>query len=373
MKRALVIYFSFCCTFILKAQEHAYLTVDSRVLDIPKAATNSTGSIASFVQSNFKKDREKFRAIYRWVTYNIKYDTDSMYVFNWGADPEKKVTSALRRRKGVCENYTALFNEISLKCNLQSFVVSGYTKQLNSIDKVGHSWCAVNVDGEWLLCDPTWDEGYRSYAYYFLIEPALFIQSHMPFDPLWQLLDQPLTHEEFYKGVPASKARNATYHFADSVKAFLRLNELQQLEAAAARIRKSGAVNELVKNNLAYIEMLVSIIYEDKDMKLYNSAVEDLNKAAVFFNDFIQYRNKQFIPERPDDEIKALLTPIENKLASAQKKLDDVDRSTFNVQYDTKALRTRLNVFQTRVREQKDFLIQYISTPLPGRKKLFYN
>jgi hypothetical protein len=372
MKPLLFIFFSFFNIVFAKAQDD-YGYVDNIMLGIPASATESTSSIAAFIQSNFKKEKEKFRAIHRWVSYNIKYDTDSMYVFNWGADPGKKVMAALRRRKGVCENFTAVFNEIALKCKLQSFVVSGYTKQSGRVDNVGHSWCAVNADGEWLFCDPTWDENYTSTPNYFLISPAFFIESHMPFDPLWQLLDHPVARQIFYDGNFHLQKDMPDFHFADSVKAFLQLNELQRLEAAIGRIQHFGLVNELEKNNLSFLEMQASLIYEDRDVSLYNSAVNDINKATVILNHFIEYRNRQFSPEKPDNELNTVLTPAFLDLKAAQEKLEQLGHSTANAQYDTYAATERLKNLREKLNEQQEFLSRYLASSLSERKKLFYN
>ncbi|MEO6668273.1 MAG: transglutaminase domain-containing protein [Ferruginibacter sp.] len=368
----LIFAFFICFATIAQAQDVEFAAIDNNMLYIPKAMTNSTTGIASFININYKTEKERCRAIYRWVTYNIKYDTDSMYVFNWGADPERKVTDALRRRKGVCENFAAIFNEIARNCGIQSFVISGYTKQSGFIEKNGHSWCAVKIDDEWLLCDPTWDEGYSSHANYFLVPPSLFIQSHMPFDPIWQLLDPPISQQAFYSGNYLLGKGQTKYDYADSIKTFLQMTELQQLEATAARMRKAGIGNEQTRIRLAYLNMQASIIYESRDMAEYNAAVEYVNKARNIFNDFVQYRNNYFIPVSTDAELAGILSPIDSLLVAAEKKLDEVDRSTVNAQYDTGPLRIEINNFRARVEKQKGFLKRYLAKEEEERKKMFY-
>ncbi|MEO8770309.1 MAG: transglutaminase domain-containing protein [Ferruginibacter sp.] len=372
MKRLLFFFIIFSAT-IGYAQETEFAAIDNNMLYIPKVSTNSTSGIATFINSSYKKEKEKCRAAYKWVTYNIKYDTDSMYVFNWGGDPERKITDALRRRKGVCENYAAIFNEILIKCGIQSYVVSGYTKQSGYIQKNGHSWCAVNIDAEWLLCDPTWDEAYTSNANYFLVVPSKFIESHMPFDPLWQLIDHPISQLQFYTGNFYTGKGAAIFNYNDSVKTFLQMNELQQLEATSRRMREAGISNEQTRLRLTFTEMQASIIYETKDMNDYNAAVDDLNKARNIFNDFVQYRNKQFMPVRPDAEMNKLLSPIEALLIAAEKKLDEVDKSLVNAQYDTRDLRIELNNFRAKLQKQQVFLKKYLVGGEAERKKMFYN
>lgn len=353
-----------CYAFVTKGQQAAYY--------IPFSQTSSTTSIANFVQSNYKTDREKLGAIYAWVTANIRYDKDSMYNINWGTEPNEKVSATLRRRKGVCENFAAIFTDICLKSNIPSFAITGYTRQSDSVKKIGHSWSAVYLDNEWLLCDPTWDAGSGNNINYFLISPELFIETHMPFDPLWQLLPRPLSQREFNKGYFFVKKDTTTWHVADSVLVFMQLDSLQQLEASSLRVKQAGLDNDLVKVWRSYVDMKIAILYGDKDMNLYNEAVSDLNRASNLFNAFVQYRNKQFIPAKSDIEIAGLLDPISGILIIANNKLNNIGREVQNFQYDTENLKSRLDALKKRVREQRYFLKYYLESSVIERRKLFY-
>ncbi|MEJ7588721.1 MAG: transglutaminase-like domain-containing protein [Ferruginibacter sp.] len=368
----------FLCIYLLygpivKAQvfdEYSY--IDRRVLSIPESETLSSVSIARYIQSNFKTDREKLRAIYAWVTTNIKYDTDSMFPINWSLEHEEKISATLRRRRGVCENYAALFTDIAVKSGFQSFVVNGYTRQHGFVNRAGHSWSAVNLQEEWFLCDPTWDNESRGNTKYFLVNPADFIESHIPFDPLWQLLERPLMDHEFSKGLFNGPKSKTTFNFKDSVKDFLLLDSLQQLEASNRRIKEAGIENVRQKHWVAYNQMKIAGIYGEQDMNLYNSAVGELNKANIIFNRYVQYRNDRFIPEKADEEINNLLDPIERLLSSASKKLAQMGKGAENFQYDTGTIKERLAVLSKRVQEQQAFLSRYLATGIAERERLFY-
>lgn len=117
--------------------------------------------------------------------------------------------------------------------------------------------------------------------------------------------------------------------------------------------------------------MKIAIIYGEKDMNLYNSAVAELNKASAVFNDFVKYRNNQFVPVRPDAEISALLDPIEGMLSVARKNMEQMGGAVENFQYDTGALKERLAVLRGRVKEQQSFLKRYLAGSIPERGKLF--
>ncbi len=338
-------------------------------LYIPSSETSSSTGIAAYVQFHFSTDREKISAVYSWVTTNIQYSTDSMYNINWGPDASVKVSAALRRKKGVCENFAAVFTDILIKAGIPSFVVNGYTTFTGNKKITGHSWSAVFVDKEWLLCDPTWDIG--NHTNYFLVSPQAFIESHMPFDPLWQLLDYPITQQQFNRGQFASK-KTMPWNVADSVKAFLQLDSLHQMEAASHRMQQTGAQNNVAAIWQSYVKMKIAIVYGDRDMDLYNGAVDDLNKATAIFNAYVQYRNNRFLPARPDAEIRTMLGPAQAKIKEAIKKADGVGKAMEDFQYDTGTLKEKLERLQKKVMEQDGFLRQYTESSVADRGRLFY-
>ena len=370
MKKLLIFCFLLLNSAFLKSQDiNDFTSTDNKINSIPKADTYSADSIARFVRLNFKTEKEKLRAIYIWVTSNIKYDTDSMYAINWSAAPSAKITEALRRRKGVCENYAAIFNDIANKSGLTSFVVDGYTKQGGRIDRTGHSWCAVRLKEEWLLCDPTWDKDAQNNSNYFLISPDRFIETHMPFDPMWQLLNYPLSHRDFREGNSLKKEKYF-FNFKDSIKAFSQLTELKQLQAASARMKDAGQISELLKNRVAYTNMQIGLIYEDRDKNFYNNAVADLNSATAVYNDFVQYRNNGFTPAKTDIQIHDLLNSSSEKIFSAYKKINEL--SVYNSQYDPSQLKDRLDNLTKKIEEQKEFVKKYLAGNEAEKKKLFY-
>lgn len=372
MKTVVLLCCFFCLPFISKTQEPgSYTSMISDAPDIPLPETHTTDSIASFINKYYKTDIEKLRAAYSWVAANIRYDTDSMYAINADKAPETKINAALRRRKGVCENFAAVFNDIVNKCYIHSYEVTGYTKQMGAIDKTGHTWCAVFFNSKWYLCDPTWDAGFDSYAKYFLIEPSAFIQSHMPFDPLWQLLDHIISHEEFYSG-NISQKNKSYFNFSDSVNVYLKMNEQQQLQSTLYRIRQAGTPNELTRTRDTYINMKISILTQDKIMDLYNTAVRFFNNANDILNDFINYRNNSFKPLLPDSDIHAIISPADTLILQAYKEIAELERMPDNFQYDPGILKNRLDGLSHNLQEQKEFLKKYFTTAASEREKLFY-
>lgn len=354
MKALLFIYFFLCSGIIVNAQEN-YSYVDHKALQIPRSKTYSTDSIANYMKENFATGKEKIRAVYTWITNNIAYSTDSIFHFNrWGIDPEINMSAILRRRKGVCENYAALFAGILVKSGVQAIVVTGYTNIPANRYWNGHGWVAVQADGEWFLCDPTWDAGYNSY-HYLLVPPTEFIQTHMPFDPLWQLLEYPVSHKDFQHGYYRSKKDEPIFNYKDSVTAYLHSDTLQQMEASARRMQQAGFDNEDVKTWYDYNQMKVHIVLQEENMQLYNEAVENLNTARKIYNELVQYRNNNFSPAKTNDEIDGMFASIEKFLSAAYKKAGGIGKKTENYQYDTEGLNENLDALSKKVNGQKEF------------------
>jgi len=341
-------------------------------VDIPRLLTTTTSDIASYIKNNYNTDLERTRAIYTWITTNIRYSTDSANSINMRDDKDAKITFALRRRKGVCENYAAIFNDIALKIGLTSFVVSGYTKQGGTIDKEGHSWCTVLIDKDWHLFDPTWDEGREMDFKYFMMPPSEFITTHMPYDPQWQLLNYPITQQQFENSNSYKNKQTSFFNYADTINAFLQMDSLHQLQSSISRIQREEISNKLVKDNFNYLKMHVEIINQDKDVDLYNSSVAGMNDATVILNNFILYRNNKFIPEKTDTEIQTLLDGIDSKLQLAIKNLDEIDRSKATFTIGTQHVRDRIQALVKRIKDQKDFVAMYTATEKNTRQALFY-
>ena len=366
MKRLVLAITFIGCSLLLKAQHEKFY------VNIPIAETYSTSSIAKFIQANYNTDREKLLAIYSWITANIEYNKDSMFFRYWGEDPERKLVSVLKNRKGVCENFASLLAVIATKCGIPAYSVNGYTKMNGFVNWQGHSWCAVYLDKEWFFCDPTWDYGRGNTTYYFLIEPEYFINTHMPFDPLWQLLDHPVSNREFSRGFGSSKKGDAVFNYKDSLTNYLQSDSLQQMEAFSRRMKKAGIENDDLRTWYAYNEMKIFIVRQEQDMNSFNAAVKDLNKSKALFNDFVQYRNNHFQPAKTDSEINTQFMYVDSLLVSAYKKMDDVGRHVENFQYDTDGLKKNLDALSERVKEQKAFLKKYFAAGITEREKLLY-
>ncbi|HEX5026148.1 MAG TPA: hypothetical protein VFV68_12790, partial [Agriterribacter sp.] len=210
------------------------------------------------------------------------------------------------------------------------------------------------------------DAALKGHFQYYLVSPDVFIRSHMPFDPLWQLLEKPVN----YNGT-AMKGKSI-FNYKDSVQAFLQLDSLGQYLAIDRRMKKAGANNHMITLWQSYNRMNIAIIAGEQDMQLFNTAVDQLNRATDLFNAFVQYRNNRFAPYKPDAEVKQMLVPIRALITDATQNLDKMGLTVENFQYDTQAIRKQLTALLKRSEEQTEFLQKYLATGPLEREQLFY-
>lgn len=367
----------------LRAQKpivNDFTGVDKKAILIPDSLTKSTTKIAGYVSANFSSDKEKARAIFIWVATNIQYDIENMYALNFYETTEEKISKPLQTRKGICENYAALFTDICLKSGIKSYVIEGYTQQNGFSDYIPHAWCAVKLDSTWVMVDPTWGSGYVSNNKfykkinnsYFSSNPAVLIKSHMPFDFLWQFLNYPVTNQEFYEGKTQQNKTKSFFSYPDSIQAYNRQDHMTQLVSSARRIEKNGIKNSMIFDRLQHIKREIEYDRQNKIVNLFNSAVADYNEGINLYNQFIEYRNKQFLPKKSDSEIKQMIDTPVNKINDAQAKLDEIKNPDSNTHVLITQLTKSIDDLSVHIMEQQEWLKLYLAKGKSARKSMFY-
>jgi len=369
MKWLLILITLFFAAIPCKSQDNEFQIVDNLALHIPLEQTHSTADIAAFIQKHFDTDIKRVRAAYVWVTTNIKYDKVNIHRVILDEDREEKVTYALQRRKGVCENFAAIFNDICNKSGIRSYVIEGLTKQNGAIEKSPHVWCAARIENNWFFFDPTWDAQFINYGQitgqrksnYLKISPADFIQTHIPYDPLFQLLNYPVSYNGFNNFNSIVNNNKPFFDYVDSINAYEKMDSLSRYLSAASRIENYGWPTSLIDIKLKQIKLEIELLYQDTDMDLYNSIVEDYNEAIIIFNDFINYRNNQFQPAKSNTEVQSMFNNIKNKITVATIKINKVNRSKATLALDTGDVQKKLNDLALHVKDQESFLESYLS------------
>jgi hypothetical protein len=303
-----------------------------------------------------------------------------MYTVNFYESIDQVIRETMQAREGVCMGYAHIFAEIVNNSGGKAYVISGYTRQNGIVDNMPHAWCAARIDTSWYLFDPTWSAGYiddnswypKFSETHFMVSPEEMIRSHMPFDPLFQFLYNPLKYQDFNKGLFDGVSKEGEFFYPDSLARFDAQDEVDQLRSANARIDRNGTKNSLVferyQHNLQNIEYFLN----KKAVETFNEAVLHYNEGIAHLNRFINYRNHQFEPKISDSEIMGMVASAETSLNLANSRLSEVEPYSRDLAASVTQLNRSIEEARINLREQQAFLDKYYSTGKAFRKSLFY-
>lgn len=155
--------------------------------------------VAKSLTAGCENDYQKIRAIYQWICATIDYDTSYRI---------HSADSCFRFKKGVCQAYCELFYHIASAAGVRVEIISGKAKGYNNIDlDNGHGWLfAYTREDHGILLDPAWGAGGVNGSTFirrenpwiwFNVAPERLIMSHFPEEESYQLIEKPVTFEEF--------------------------------------------------------------------------------------------------------------------------------------------------------------------------------
>ena len=194
----------------------------------------------------------------------------------------------------------------------------------------------------------------------------------MPFDPLWQFLNYPVTNQEFYEGKTGLNKTKPYFNYQDTLSQFEQETEIEKLESSSRRIEKNGVKNSLVFDRLQHNKREIEYYNNKILVETYNSAVNQYNEGINQLNKFIDYRNKQFTPKKPDNEIREMVDLPEKSLIDSREKLKEIKKPDSNTANSMIQLNKSIDEAMLNLNEQKAFLDKYFSTGKMFRKSLFY-
>ena len=366
-----------------------YAQTDARALQLPDSASRDVGKIAAYMDTHFSTPTEKTRAIFIWIASHIDYDVVNMFALNFYADTTERITKPLQTRRGICENYASLFTAICNRAGIRSVVVEGYTRERGFVGYIPHAWSAAVIDGNWFLFDPTWGSGYvennkfvrKIDEGYFKASPESFIATHMPFDPMWEFLRYPVTTEDFFNGKTAPDKSRPYFNYPDSIRVYEGLSTAEQERTAADRIERNGVRNSATSDMIRHLRMDVENYRRqaesDRQNKLidaYNTALRYFNNSVGQFNVFLNYRNTQFKPAKPDAEIQRMLDSAVHELQAAKTEAAGIALTPADtrIRQPLSQLQTGIADMEPHVREQQEWLTKYFGKGKLGRKSMFY-
>ncbi|XP_060597757.1 kyphoscoliosis peptidase-like isoform X2 [Ruditapes philippinarum] len=184
--------------------------VDENARNVPESVCISVEKLAAHLCTDAKSDLEKVRAFYYWVCSNISYVYDKEKTLS---DKMRfDAVSTLRQGQG---SYVNLMAALCKEVSIPVVIIPGCSKGLRhqpdkefAIAERNHSWNAVYINDEWRFIDCTWGSGFLDHngkfcrkfdEFWFLTDPEIFAYDHFPSHEIWQLLENPISIDEFNK------------------------------------------------------------------------------------------------------------------------------------------------------------------------------
>ena len=356
-----------------------YDLIDKKIAAIPIKSATSTDEIAKYINANFKTENDKIRAVFFYTTSNLSYDVANMFTVNSDETPQDRILKALKTKKGICWDYALIYNEIANLVGIKSVVIQGYTKQNGKVDTMAHAWCASRIGNKWYLFDPTWGSGYVNNNKYtrkinnshFKVEPSKMINSHIPFDYLWQFIIYPITNQEFIIGKTQIDKTKKIFDFESEITKYESLPKMDQFFESAQRIEKNGLKNQLISQAYTYAKSSWNYERETENNTKFNQMVTLYNTAIVELNDFVYFRNNKFKPTITDEELKQKITSLKNKFLNCQELLNNLGKVDSGNLQNVNSMKSGLTGTLKQAEEQEVFVTTYLSKSKLVRKTMF--
>lgn len=291
-------------------QAQNYAKVDKIVKKYSKRFSNAD-ELSNKINKDFELPHEKARAIYTWITLNIKYDVDKLkspfeqIAFSYDTQEEKLAkereifegiaNQTLKKRKAVCEGYSSLFKLLCEKSNLECIIISGSSKSsLNHIgefpNKSNHAWNAIRINGEWKLIDVTRGAGTLNESstkfikefndFYFFTSAEKFFLNHYPDDKSFLFVDKspeefanlPYFHSPYFKW---------NIQLIEPLKGIIQISDNKKIKIVIRNPDKEDI-------NLQFLnEMYAEEVLPQIENDLYSYEIEYKNTSSTYLTVFV--------------------------------------------------------------------------------------
>ncbi|MDD3638219.1 MAG: transglutaminase domain-containing protein [Bacteroidales bacterium] len=325
-----------------------------------KSAFREIADLAEFIDQNFRQDEDKTAALYWWLGNNITYDMQAyrQHGSKRNESPQMIIERTFKQRKGVCEGYAGIMDSVLQLLNIKSYTIGGYTRQGQMISPIPHAWVAAKIDRQWMLFDPTWAAGSiinkryeaRFDPAFFMVKPEQMRHTHMPYDPIWQFSELPLSHQAFILHKFDNKKTNASFHFADSIATHIALDLTDQMLAEYQRIHRDYFPHEALNIRLKYLSDNLEISRYNREVELLNQATTSYNNAVENYNQWLEWQ--QHNGPRHTSTSDQLLLDSGRQLANSLTVLAQLQQTSFELGKDVRSLNKAVNSLKKQLEKE---------------------
>ena len=180
--------------------------IDSLSIQLSDDAVHSENDLVTYCEANASTDLERVRFYFVWIATHVDYDAE-----NLEPRSSEKLNSAadiFTQRKAVCSGFAALLAQFCAASGIPARYVSGYGRDADDPVLVErHAWNVIKIGERWHHFDVTWaanalenrtsDALNADFEQWFQSPRSVFLAAHLPFDPAFQLADEPISREEY--------------------------------------------------------------------------------------------------------------------------------------------------------------------------------
>lgn len=324
---------------------------------------------------NFEGDT--IESLFKYVSTSVAYDTKFKDAPPQYHSYDEVLKDVLEDQKGVCMHYATLFHALCTRFGYRSYMIAGYTKFMNQeTGEVPHAWNAVEIDGKWYLFDPTWAAGYViSNTFFQRYDPDLwykkdpdtFIYSHIPFDPVFQFLTNPISHHAI---------ADDTYKAGEFVNfnALLKENdasgEAENLVKSLQRISNAGITNKLITNKVNYLEEQINIHRNNEQVYTYSNGAAMLLDAEKEYQLYLSAKEKNF-KKWSEDDLYMLLQSSSTKIKSVHYQLTALEVTNRQLDIFIREKISYSRELLNAIEQEEQFFNKYINIWKPLRIFVF--
>lgn len=242
-----------------------------------------------------QNDFEKVKMAHDFICLLISYDAANFWA---NTVPAQDFASVLKSKKAVCEGYSNTFKKFCDTLGISCEKISGYARGVGislltetSPSSSNHAWNIVKLEGAWYVIDCTWDSGHmegkvskQDYTTdYLFLRPEHFIYTHYPSDSRKQLLEKPVSANQF------TALPNLTPKFFEVTEKQSKVSKINEAENSyqleykpkngyELNFRVSNAQTGTVYQNNSFVKIL-----EDKNLALFSFPKADTYLVTIFW------------------------------------------------------------------------------------------
>ncbi|MDP3461716.1 MAG: transglutaminase domain-containing protein [Bacteroidales bacterium] len=351
-------------SIIFSQTNRSWNDVDRTMLSTGAKKVQSIGQLSNFINENFSHDSEKIRAMYVWLAYNIDYDTRTSDNLTREETDSEITLKTFQKRKGICEGYAGIMDSLCQLSAIPSHIISGYTRQEGEIDPLPHAWIAAQIDQYWYLFDPTWGAGsvinnrfvQQFDEQYFMVPPMTMINTHIPYDPIWQFLKFPISHETFTLFREESENHFAIFDYRDSIDYHLQLSQKEQWENELRRMSENDFSNKALEIRTAFLTEALYVAGLNKSIQYFNEATNLYNRGVSKYNDYAEFRNKNKQVSSYKGHLNRLLLEAEDSLSGTIEALLRIQNPPREMKQNMHVLRQNSMKLLKQIENERDTL-----------------